>query len=81
MTHTPQTNEQTQTLTQEEKINADTIRRIMSEKKITLPSLRNQDWGTVMSETEKVNDLMTNILTNDTTELNAFIYAGAKLVC
>ena len=35
--------------------NAD-IKRIMPEKKTTLPSLRNQDWKTVKSETEKVND-------------------------
>ena len=53
----------------------------MPEKKTTLPSLRNQDGGTVKSETEKVNDLLTNILTNDITKLNDEIYAGAKLVC
>ena len=53
----------------------------MSEKKTTLPSLRNQDWRTVKSETEKVNDLLTNIPTNDITELNDLIYTGAKLVC
>ena len=62
------------------KINVDIIKRIMSEKKTTLPSLRNKDWRTVKSETEKVNDLLTNILTNDITELNDLIYAGAKLV-
>ena len=48
----------------------------MSEKKTTLTSLRNQGWRTDKSETEKVNDL----LTNDTTGLNDLIYAGAKLV-
>ena len=36
-------NTQTQTLTQKEKMNVDTIKRIMSEKKTILPSLRNQD--------------------------------------
>ena len=36
---------------------------------------------TVKSKTEKVNDLLTNIPTNDITELNDLIYAGAKLVC
>ena len=41
----------------------------MSEKETTLPSLRNRDWRTVKSETEKVNNLLTNILTNDITEL------------
>ena len=63
------------------KTNVDTIRRNMFENKTTLPSFRNQDWGSVKSETEKVNDLLTNPPTNDITELNDLIYAGAKLVC
>ena len=71
-------NIRTQTLTKEEKTNIDTIRRIISEKKITLPSPRNHDWRTVKSETEKMNDLLTNILRNDMTELNDSIYVGAK---
>ena len=49
----------------------------MSEKKTKLPSLRNQDW----TEPEKVNDLLTNIPTNDITELNDLIYVGVKLNC
>ena len=53
----------------------------MSEKKTILPFLSNQDWRTVKSDTKKVNDLFTNISTNDITELNDLIYAGAKLVC
>ena len=53
----------------------------MSEKKTTKPFLRNQDWRIVKSETEKVNYLLTNIPTNDITELNDLICAGAKLVC
>ena len=69
-----------QTLTQEEKTNIDTIRRIISEKKTLLPSLRNQDRRTVKFEIEKVNDLLTNIPTNETMELNDLTYAGAKLV-
>ena len=52
----------------------------MTEKKTTLLSLRNQDWKTVKSETEKINDLFANIPTNDVTELNDSIYTGAKLV-
>ena len=52
----------------------------MSEKKNTLPSLRNQEWRTIKSETEKVNYLLTNIPTNDITELNDLIYAGIKLL-
>ena len=63
---------------QEGKINIDTIRRIISEKKTTLPSLKNQVWRTVKSETEKVNDLFTNIPTNDIADLNDLIYAGSK---
>ena len=63
------------------KTNSDTVRRIMSEKKTTLPSLRNQDWRTLKSETEKVKYLLTKIPTNDITDLNDLIYAGAKLVC
>ena len=52
----------------------------MSEKKTTLPSIRNQDWRIVRSQTEKVNDSLTNIPTNDITELNDLKYARAKLV-
>ena len=36
---------------------------------------------TVKSENEEVNDVLTNIRTNDITELNDLIYAEAKLVC
>ena len=74
-------NIQTQTLTQEEKTNVYTIKRIMSENKTTLLSLRNQDWKKVKSETQKVNNLLTNIPTNDITELNDLVYAGEILVC
>ena len=35
----------------------------MSEKNISLPSLRNENWKTVKEETEK-NELSTNISTN-----------------
>ena len=50
------------------KTNIDTIKRIMSKNKTTLPSLRNQDWRTVRFETEKVNDLLIDILANNITE-------------
>ena len=63
-------NTQTQALTQEVKTNVDTIRISMSEKKITLLSLRNQDWKKVKFETEKVNVLLKNISTNDIMKLN-----------
>ena len=42
--------------------------------------LRNQHRGTVKYKTEIVNDLLINISTNDITELNDLIYAGAKSV-
>ena len=42
--------------------------------KTTLSFLRKQDWRTVKSEIEKVNDLLTNIPINDITELNDLIY-------
>ena len=36
-------------------MNTEIIKRIMSEKKTILPSLRNQDWKTVKVESEKIN--------------------------
>ena len=80
MTMTETTQTTTQTLTQEEKMNAEIIKRIMSEKKTSLPSVRNQDWRTIKSETEKINDLLTNIPANNIMKLNDLIYAGAKIV-
>ena len=56
-------------------------KEIGSEKKTTLPSLRNQDWKTVKTETEKINKLLTNMSMKNITELNEQINAGAKLVC
>ena len=40
-----------QRLAQQEKMNTEIIKRIMSEKKNTLPSLRNKDWKTGKAET------------------------------
>ena len=34
-----------------------------------------------MTETEKTNQVLTYISTNNITELNELIYAGVKLVC
>ena len=39
------------------KMNIEIIKRIMSEKKITLPSLKNQDWKIVQAENENINEL------------------------
>ena len=61
-------------------MNIQILKRITFEKKTRLPSLRNQDWKTVKAETGKINEL-TDILTNNITELNDLIHAGAKLLC
>ena len=53
----------------------------MAENETTLISLRNQVWKKVKVETEKVNKLLTNIPTGNTTELNELIYIRTKLVC
>ena len=74
--NTTYTNIIEQTLTQEEKMNEE----IMSEKKTTLPSLRNQHWKKVKAETEKINQLLTYISMNNIMELNKLINAEAKLV-
>ena len=46
-------------------INIETIKRKMSEKKIILPSVRNPDWKIAKAETEKINELLTHIPTNN----------------
>ena len=61
-------------------MNIEEIKRIMSEKKTTLPSLRNQDWKKSQSRNWKNNLIINTYLTNNITELNELIYAGAKLV-
>ena len=52
----------------------------MNSKKTTLPSLRNIEWRTVKAETNKVNQVLTYISTNNIAELNELINAGEKLV-
>ena len=42
-----------QTLSQEEKMNVEIMKRIMSEKKTTLTSLRNLDWKAIKVENKK----------------------------
>ena len=53
----------------------------MNSEKTTLTSLRNIEWTTVKAETNKVNQVLTYISTNNITKLNELIYAGVKLVC
>ena len=52
----------------------------MNSEKTTLPSLRNIEWRTVKMATNKINQVLLNISTNNITELKELIYAGAKLV-
>ena len=53
----------------------------MNSEKTILPSLRNIEWKTLKIETNKINHILPYIPTNNITELNELIYAGAKLVC
>ena len=53
----------------------------MNSEKTTLPSLRIIEWRTVMTETNKLNQEIPCISTNNITKLNELIYAGVKLVC
>ena len=50
----------------------------ITEKKTTLPSLRNEDWKKVKAEPEEVNKFLPHIPMANTTKL---IYAGVKVVC
>ena len=68
----------TETLSQEQQTN---LKRIMKSVKTTLPSLRNIEWRTLKTETNKINQIIPYISTNNINELNDLIYAGAKLVC
>ena len=79
--NTPHPNTTKQMLAQEDKINVELVKKIMTENKITLLSLRNQDYKKVKVENEKVNKSLLNIPTDNITELNELIYAGAKLAC
>ena len=51
-----------QMLTQENKINAELIKKIMTEKKIGLSSLKNQDWKKVKSRNWKGKHIITKYL-------------------
>ena len=60
-------------------MNIEKSKRIMSEKKTKLQSLRNQDWKTVKAKTEKINKSWTHNYTNNITELNELIYERSKV--
>ena len=70
-----------ETLSQEQKTNVENVKRIMNSKKTNLPSLRNIEWRTLKTETNKINHILPYISTNNITELNELISVGAKLVC
>ena len=53
----------------------------MNCEKTTLPLLRNLEWRTLKTETNKINQILPYISTNNTIELNELIYVGAKSVC
>ena len=72
---------QEETLPQEQKVNLENLQKIMNSEKTSLPSLRNIEWKTLKIETNKINHILPYIPTNNITELNELIYAGAKLVC
>ena len=54
---------------------------IMNGEKTDLPSVRNIGLRTVKTKTEKINQVLTYISTNNITESNELINAEAKLVC
>ena len=70
----------TETLSQEQKISLENLKRIMNSEKTTLPSLRNIEWRTLKIETNKIQ-VLPYISRNNITELNELIYAVPKLVC
>ena len=71
----------TETLLQEQQTNQENLKRIMNSEKTALPSLINIEWRTLKTKTNKINQILPYISTNNITELNELIYAGAKSVC
>ena len=61
-------------------MNIKLIKKILTEKKTTLPSLKNKDYKNVKVETEKLNNVWANISTSNITELDKLIYAGTEWV-
>ena len=72
---------QEETLSQEQKVNLENVKRSMNKETTILPSLRNIEWKTLKIETNKINHILPYIPTNNITELNELIYARANLVC
>ena len=52
------TNNPKETLSHEQKLNLENLKRIMNREKTNLPSLRNIEWMTVKTETNKINQVI-----------------------
>ena len=76
-----QLNNPKQILSQEQKLNLENVKRIWNNENINLSSWRNIALWKVKTETNKINQVLPYISTNNITELNELIYAWAKLVC
>ena len=68
------------TLTQEVKECVELTQKIMREQKTILPSQKNQHWKDVEEETEKVNELLKYIITDNINEVNVLINEVTKQV-
>ena len=64
----------TEIQSQEHQTNLENLKRIMNSEKTTLPSLRNIEWRTLKTETNKINQILPYISTNNITKLNEQIY-------
>ena len=51
-----------ETLSQEQKINLENVKRIMSSEKTTLPSLKNIEWKTLKIETNLINHILPYVI-------------------
>ena len=51
-------NNQEETLSQEQKVNLENVKRIMSNEKTILPSLRNIEWKALKIETNNINHIL-----------------------
>ena len=71
-----QPNNAEQTLIQEQKNDLENSKRIINVEKISLPSLRNIKWKTVKTETNKINQVLLYISTDNIIEFFYFDIAS-----
>ena len=69
-----------ETVSQEQKINLENLKRIINSKKTTLPSLRNIEWRILKIETNKINQVLPYMSTKNINELNE-LNLGVCSVC